>query len=538
MKSAVLERNPALVPAWAVRPVRAAVPARAAVPVRAAVLLLAAAAALASPLAAADVRDVLGSAHAGGTYNFTSEDYLDEGGDRLLGFGTRVIEVWLTPDVASLYPFNSDWSPPAATVVELAQKPYFQSLFAKPFTTFLLVIEPVTGSPQFLNGMTAAQVAAESGQMHDLARYLLTTYAGSGKTFVLQNWEGDHLLRTGLAPDQDPSPAAVKGMIAWWNARQDGVARARAEVGEHGVRVAHAAEVNDLANAVAGKVTATNDVLPHTRADLYSYSSWDVQFDPVLLTQALDYLRTKAPATALYGQSNIYLGEFGAAKDQVPPGAARREVIDELAEAALAWGVRYAVYWQIYDNESYVTLDPLKERPTDAELRGFWLIRPDGGRAAWWSDMQRRMVGAQWQLALRAATGAYLSAPPGSAGLVRARAGSVGPWETLNVVDPGGRPLQSGSSVYLQAHGGRYLEIAGAGRDLVAGTQQAPSVAHPPARFVLRRLLGAGFVANGDAVTLETAAGQPLLLDPAGGEVQAAGAAGGTPAVFTLRFAD
>ncbi|HYL04590.1 MAG TPA: hypothetical protein VE075_01020, partial [Thermoanaerobaculia bacterium] len=367
--------------------------------------LLAAAGVPGRPLAAESVRDVLGASHAGGLYNFTSEDYLDEGADQLLGFGTRVVRVWLTNDVASLYSFNSDWLPPAANVVELAQKPYFQSLFSKPFTTYLLVVKPVTDSPLFLAGMTATAVAAESGQMHDLASYLLTTYAGTGKTFVLQNWEGDHLLRTGLMADQDPAPVSIQGMIDWFNARQDGVDRARAEVGEHGVRVAHAAEVNLLADAMAGKVTATNDVIPYTHADLYSYSSWDVSFDPVQFTQALDYLRSKAPPSALYGSRNIYLGEFGAAKDQVPSGAARREVVDELAEAALAWGVLYAVYWQVYDNESYVTVDPKKQRPTNAQLRGFWLIRPDGVKAAFWYDMQRRLAGAQWQLALRAKSG-------------------------------------------------------------------------------------------------------------------------------------
>ena len=495
-------------------------------------LALAAGVALGPRLAAEEVRDVFGAAHAGGLYNFTPEDYLDEGGDQLLVFGTRVIKVWLTNDVATLYPFNSDWTPPAANVVELAQKPYFQTLFAKPFTTYLLVVKPVTGSPQFLSGMTAADVAAESGQMHDLASYLLTTYAGTGKTFVLQNWEGDHLLRSGLTAQQDPPGISVQGMIDWWNARQDGVARARAEVGERGVRVAHAAEVNQLADAMAGRVTATNDVLPYTHADLYSYSSWDIQFDPAVLTQALDYLRSKVPPSALYGRRNIYLGEFGAAKDQVPDGALRREVIDELSEAALGWGVRYAVYWQVYDNESFVTIDPLKQRPTVAELHGYWLIRPDGVRAPWWSDMQRRLVGAQWEVAFRAASGQYLGAPRGGGGSVRASSWSVGPWETLNAVTPAGDPLRSGARVYLQAHGGRFLEIA-AGRDLEVGSQQAPTAAHPPAFFVLRRVQGDGTVANGDAVTLETASGLPLVVDVASGEVFA-GSAGSSASVFRL----
>ncbi|HVR07939.1 MAG TPA: hypothetical protein VMW75_07800 [Thermoanaerobaculia bacterium] len=506
-------------------------------------VVLAGAAALAAappgpPLAAESLRDVLGASHAGGLYNFTSEDYLDEGADQLLGLGTRVIRVWLTNDVATLYSFNSDWLPPAANVVELAQKPYFQSLFSKPFTTYLLVVKPVTDYPPFLAGMTAAAVAAESGQMHDLASYLLTTYAGTGKTFVLQNWEGDHLLRTGLTQDQDPAPVTIQGMIDWWNARQDGVDRARAEVGEHGVRVAHAAEVNLLADAMAGKVTATNDVIPYTRADLYSYSSWDVKFDPAMLTQALDYLRSKAPPSALFGSRNIYLGEFGAAKDQVPSGPARREAIDELAEAALAWGVLYAAYWQIYDNEAYVTVDPKKQRPTDAELRGFWLIRPDGIKAAIWPDIQRRLGGAQWQLALRAASGKYLATPRGAAGAVRVSAWNVGPWETLNAIDPSGQQqLRSGARISLQAHGGRYLDVAAGTRALEAGSQQAPSTDHPPARFVLRRVQGNGGVADGDAVTLETLAGEPLVVDFASGEVLA-GSAGrnGAPAVFRLQL--
>src|SRR3954451_17218767 len=88
---------------------------------------------------AVDARDVLGVTHAAGKYNFTEEDYLNEGADRILELGSRVIKVFLVPGmVQTFYPFNSDWSPAPADVVELAQRPYFQTLFAKPFTTFIL----------------------------------------------------------------------------------------------------------------------------------------------------------------------------------------------------------------------------------------------------------------------------------------------------------------------------------------------------------------------------------------------------------------
>jgi hypothetical protein len=344
---------------------------------------------LAVPVQAAEVRDVLGSAHAAGRYNFSDEDFLNEGADRLLELGTRVIKVWFQLDASRAYQFNSDWGPPAADLAELARKPYYRRLFDKPFSTFILVIPSAskTGSSQWLDGMTPEEVDAEREHVYKLARHLLVSYAGSGKTFVLQNWEGDHLLRQGLAGG-DPDPVRIQGMIDWWNARQDGVEQARREVGLRNVMVAHAAEVNLLAQALEGKVTATNDVVPFTRADLYSYSSWDVGFDRRRLTQALEYLQSKAPDSELFGERNIYLGEFGAVPDQVGEGVNLRKRIQGLADAALGWGVRYAVFWQLYCNEPK---HEYEGRPRISDMRGFWLIRPDGSKAASWRHFERRM---------------------------------------------------------------------------------------------------------------------------------------------------
>ena len=68
---------------------------------------------------------------------------------------------------------------------------------------------------EFLDGMTDEEKEIEQEQYYDLTRYLLTTYEGTGKTFVLQNWEGDHLLRRGLADGEDPDKVRVRGMAAW-----------------------------------------------------------------------------------------------------------------------------------------------------------------------------------------------------------------------------------------------------------------------------------------------------------------------------------
>src|SRR4029077_7026946 len=138
------------------------------------VALAAALLALAPPAGAVDARDVLGVAHAARRYNFTRAGYLNEGGDRILELGSRVIKIFFVPStIQTLYPFNSNWSPLPVDVVELAQRPYVQTLFAKPFSTIILEITPVTVAPQFLDGLTAEEAAAERDQMYRLTKYLL-----------------------------------------------------------------------------------------------------------------------------------------------------------------------------------------------------------------------------------------------------------------------------------------------------------------------------------------------------------------------------
>jgi hypothetical protein len=488
-------------------------------------LLLAAA----SPAGAAEARDVLGVSHAAGRYNFTSEDYLNEGADRVLELGSRVIKVFLVPaNIQELYPFNSDWSPLPASLVELAQRPYVQGLFAKPFSTFILETTPVSGVPQFLDGLTPAEAVAEREQMYLLTRYLLIAYADSGKTFILQNWEGDHILRQGLAAGADPDPVRIQGMIDWWNARQDGVRQARQEVGSRGVRVLHAAEVNLLGAAMAGKVTATNDVVPFTHCDLYSYSSWDLGFTPGQLTRALDYLESKAPDNALFGRYNLYLGEFGMAKDHGAPEGGRFERIRELMEAALGWGVRYAVYWQVYCNEA---LQAYTGRPRNRDLRGFWLIRPDGGRAPVWETLESQLRASFHRVALSSFANQYVSVDGGGDGAVSAgRWMRGGFWETFTLKDWNGGALQNGDAVSLQAHGGLYLSVqAGSGRQVFATS----STAGASERFVIHKIGGSGPVLPGDSIALETRAGRYLGVEVAGrGAIRALRSVPGPAEVF------
>ena len=333
--------------------------------------------------------DRVGVTHADGSYNFTDDDFMTEGARKVLALGSRVIKIWFTPRImAQLYPYNSRW-PATDDLVTLGESPHIRSLFAMPFTTVILEVVASAGH-DWSKGLTTRQAADVRDEHRRFAAWLLRTYRGSGKTFVLQNWESDNAL------GQDAPDDAVQGMISWTNARQAGIRDARETEGTEGVQVAGAIEVNKISTSWSG-ARVTDAVLPHTDCDLYSYSNWETWADGDLLRRNLDHLARRAPASELFGSANIYLGEFGAGEMVWKSAATQLEHTRVILETALAWGARYAVYWELYCNERRVDGKRVMHRDFDhrlspADLAGFWLIRPDGSTSPAWPYLERLLA--------------------------------------------------------------------------------------------------------------------------------------------------
>jgi hypothetical protein len=141
-----------------------------------------------------DLRDIVGVTHVAGKCHLTDRDFLNEGADQILALGSRVIKVWfwagIRGRVPESYPYNSQW-PKVASLVAGAQTPYFKDLFSKPFTTYILVTASLGRDEAYWRkGITDEQKKDEQRQFYELAKYLLTQYRGTGKTFVLQHWKG------------------------------------------------------------------------------------------------------------------------------------------------------------------------------------------------------------------------------------------------------------------------------------------------------------------------------------------------------------
>ncbi len=331
----------------------------------------------------------LGVTHTGGTYNLgnTTQDFLGQGADAVLDLGSRTIKLWFHRP-KDCYPFNSEWPEHFESLIDIAKHPYYRAVFEKPFKTYILVAYgPQRPEHYWTKGISDAECADEQQQFYAFTKYLLSTYRHTGKTFILQHWEGDWAIRASYDPNADPTPAAIEGMVTWLNARQAGVQQARQELGEHGVHVYHAAEVNLVARAMnEGKPNVTNAVLPHTRLDLVSYSSWDTLSSGPEFRRALDFIAANMPDSPSFGAKNVYVGEYGFPENEAPL-AKVQEHIRNVVETGLDWGCPYIVYWELFCNEA-------RRKPVlkNDDVRGVWLIKPDGSKAWAWDYLHEKIT--------------------------------------------------------------------------------------------------------------------------------------------------
>ncbi|MBI1336513.1 MAG: hypothetical protein GC164_06075 [Phycisphaera sp.] len=336
------------------------------------------------------MRNTLGVTHAGALYHFTDEDVLNEGAAALEQLGTRTVKLWI-PDPEKLYRFNCNWPKDLNSMTDVLQTAPWKEVLSRPFETYYLEAFAMPRRFNLLDdGLSEEEKSWITGEFENVTRYLLTTYKNTGKTFVLQNWEGDWALRTAMDRNQDPSPQRIQAMIDWLNARQDGVDRARKAVGEQGVRVLHAAEANLVLQQMRdNKPGVIRDVLPHTHVDLATYSCYDTRGNPKAFRAALEYIAMNLPPTTRTDLPNrVVIGEFGVPETKMGTDAVKK-LLPEQVEIATAFGCPQILYWALYCNEPRGD-NPLPIKRND-QANGYWLIKPDGSHAWAWDYFHNLM---------------------------------------------------------------------------------------------------------------------------------------------------
>ena len=336
-----------------------------------------------------------GISHIDGKYRFTQNNYLLEGAQKISDLGSNSIFIYLTPSYRSYYPDESTTNWPTsdpAGVDGLAQTAPFDQVFHMPFKTIVMTtltfanadrVQGIAQLPDRLN--------AEENEFYQLTKYLYSHFSGSGKTFVLKNWETDGFAAflgntTGNIPQN-----VVDDLIAWLSARQRGVTRARNEAHDSSVLVLNGAEVNRVLDYAQNGLTRVVDaVVPQVNADMVTYSSYDAmiyganaQSVQQSLTQAFQTIEKLAPDPQGLGNRRILISEYGLFENEHPGDTWRADAVLSTAKNAGLYG---AFLWDLYDNEcklngQYAPVasaegNPL--RPTNADCRGLWIIRPDG----------------------------------------------------------------------------------------------------------------------------------------------------------------
>jgi len=253
------------------------------------------------------------------------------------------------------------------SLTELARdEPSHRRVLDMPFAHFVLWAHTFSvGESKWRHGFAKADQQAEYREIYDLARYLLTAYNGTGKTFYLGHWEGDGLLRGSVAPENDAkvTPIAVQGMADWLNTRQRAVDDAKRETPHAGVQIWNYTEVNHVKLAMQGRPALVNEVLPKTNVDLVSYSSYDTASDPQALKRALSFIESKLPAKPGFTGRRVFIGEYGFPAISYPP-ADQDRMSRGVMRAGIEWGCPLILYWEMYNNE----VEP------GGKQRGFWLI--------------------------------------------------------------------------------------------------------------------------------------------------------------------
>lgn len=330
----------------------------------------------------ADLADRLGTTHYDGHYFLMNKPYLVEGAEAIHRLGMNVAKFWLREDKLPGYDYNSDWQIPLdARLVDVLRHKYYVEALALPFRTVAFEVFPLSQKAGYLD--YESDFADEEKQFHEVTEYLLKTYAARDITFILQHWEGDWMLRGQEGKTWSTLPAdelkrRCDGFVRFLAARQRGVERARREAGTTRAKVYHAAEVNRVWDGTKGIPTLTTHVLPHVALDLVSWSSYDGMDSAVNAWLGIELIRQHMKPSPAFGKSTVFIGEIGKPENT---GAKQKEIVewwDRALGVFFALDIPWIIHWELYCNEPK---DGTKSdrRPRKAEeLRGFWLIRPDG----------------------------------------------------------------------------------------------------------------------------------------------------------------
>jgi hypothetical protein len=305
---------------------------------------------------------VLGTQAIGGNYQHNKGNRLIEQAQQVRDMGSNLLKISLAEGAAERYGTARAASGAKTTLDYVKASPEMLQALDMDFTYYQAWVHSFTDSA-WRDGVSMAEARAYYDEMYALTAWLLERYSGTGKVFMLGNWEGDWLLLGRQNRELDPSPTAVEGMIAWMKIRQLAIETARAKVAHSDVEVYHYVEVNLVKKSMEGRASIAHSVLPEVNPDLVSYSAYEaikqsqVPDLPSIrqpLEQILAYLEGQLPPKeGLPFKRRVFVGEYGYHADKNKPLTVKQQYMKSrfVMQSAVALDLPFALIWQMYNNE-------------------------------------------------------------------------------------------------------------------------------------------------------------------------------------------
>ncbi len=344
-----------------------------------------------------------------------TDDLLTAARERTTGLGLKLFRIYLGPRFDYVRPYLSpsrfeDDDAGARTPADILRIPRYAAVLDDPaLETIVLTAYTALdygAGPDDLNLLRPfreEESEAERSQIEALCRLLYERWGAQEKTVILANHEADEKLMELLNHDDDPD-AAIETLVAWTDARHEAIARVRQAHPDAKLRLLHAFEISAVnlhirkdqwryrKSARAGGYNALEHVLPRTRCDLVSYSSYESVNSPFQTQQIanppasigprlrrdLNHIRELArnsispEGRALFGDRFVMIGELGLARERfesLPSGGVLPR-LEAAIGAARDWGCPYITVWQVFDAprrgleaRGYGAFDRAGERP-------------------------------------------------------------------------------------------------------------------------------------------------------------------------------
>lgn len=310
------------------------------------------------PFKLADYNFVVGTQMIGGHYKFTNDSYLVEQAKQIRGMGSNILKISLGKGYPKTYPDIKPDADVKTTLDVIKTQKDYQKILDMDFKYIFMWVHTLTGI-KWQKPMKPNEKLEIYREMYELSSYLLTEYSGTGKTFMIGNWEGDWLLHGQGNRDKDPGDEKIQAMKEWFVLRQAAIDDAKRKVKHSDVDLFYYVEVNLAEKGMRGERCITESILEDVNPDLVSYSSYEaIKKHPDYnslkshLSDVMDYMESKLkPKEGIPFDRRVYIGEYGYQVNKKNTVEKQCEQTKEVMLASLELNLPFALHWEVYNNE-------------------------------------------------------------------------------------------------------------------------------------------------------------------------------------------